>query len=252
MNVLEKLVNNTDDFFDFKETEKIKFFAWYLDVYEGKKRFNSNEILNCYEQLNIQKPSNAKAFINSLANKRNPELLKDNSGFFLEKRIKDAFDLKFGKKASTVLVDKILEEIPNKLSLNAQKVFLEETINCFEIKAFRAVIVMTWNLTYDHIINHILNDSSRLSKFNIQLPKSYPKAKIDKINSRDEFSEFKESEILMVCKSSGLISSDIYKILKEKLDKRNSAAHPSTITFYQNTAEEYIIDLVNNVILKLI
>jgi hypothetical protein len=40
-------------------------------------------------------------------------------------------------------------------------------------------------------------------------------------------------------------------ILKEKLDRRNIAAHPANLKMLQSTAEEVIRDLVENVVLKL-
>jgi hypothetical protein len=42
------------------------------------------------------------------------------------------------------------------------------------------------------------------------------------------------------------------KSFREKLDKRNTAAHPSTVEIASHTAEEYIIDLVTNGVLKLV
>jgi hypothetical protein len=40
-------------------------------------------------------------------------------------------------------------------------------------------------------------------------------------------------------------------VLKEKLEKRNTAAHPSDMTISSIAAEDVIFDLVENVILKL-
>jgi hypothetical protein len=62
----------------------------------------------------------------------------------------------------------------------------------------------------------------------------------------------KESEILTVCKSAAIITADLYRILDEKLGKRNTAAHPSTVGVSQIQVEGVIDDLVNNIVLKLI
>ena len=61
----------------------------------------------------------------------------------------------------------------------------------------------------------------------------------------------KESQVLQVAKSSNLISPNLHKIMKEKLDRRNIAAHPSGVEISQLTAEEFIRDLVVNVVLAL-
>ena len=110
---------------------------------------------------------------------------------------------------------------------------------------------MCWNLAFDHLCEFVLKDPSRVIDFNTQLPKSFPKAGIQAVSDRDHFTELKESEVLQVCKSAGIISGSIHKILKEKLDRRNIAAHPSGAVTSQPTAEEFIKDLVENVVLKL-
>ena len=113
---------------------------------------------------------------------------------------------------------------------------------------------MTWNLSYHHLCNYVLNN--HLGEFNTYWPtqfqKNHAKAKIQMIGKYDDFSELKESEVIQICRAANIITQDVNKILKEKLDKRNSAAHPSSIEIKPHTAEEYIIDLITNVVLKLV
>jgi hypothetical protein len=71
------------------------------------------------------------------------------------------------------------------------------------------------------------------------------------VSNRDHFTELQESQVLQVCKSPNIISDSVHKILKEKLTSRNIAAHPSETVTSQPTAEEFIKDLVENVVLKL-
>ena len=108
---------------------------------------------------------------------------------------------------------------------------------------------MAWNLTYDHLCEFVLRTD--LLRFNTQLPKTYPKADIISVAKRDDFSVLKESQVLQVCASSGIISGSLHKILKEKLDRRNVAAHPSGVTILEPTAEEIIRDLIENIVLRL-
>jgi hypothetical protein len=154
-----------------------------------------------------------------------------------------------GQRSATVRVHKLLSELPEKISNASEKAYLEEALICFKHKAFRAAIVMTWNLAFDHLCHLVLQ--SHLPAFNTQLPKSFPKADIAAVNNRDHFTELKESQVLQVCKSANIISGSVHKILKEKLDRRNLAAHASGVSIFESTAEEYIKDLVENVVLKL-
>jgi hypothetical protein len=63
--------------------------------------------------------------------------------------------------------------------------------------------------------------------------------------------ELKESEVIAVCNTVGLINSNIIRILKEKLGKRNTAAHLASVIIVQSQADDVVTDLVNNVVLAL-
>lgn len=126
--------------------------------------------------------------------------------------------------------------------------YLNEALLCFRVKAYRASIVMAWNLAYDHLCELIL--AKQLPSFNLQLPKTFSKAEITTITNRDDFMFLKESQVLQVAKSANIISPNVHKIMKEKLDRRNIAAHPSGVEISQLSAEDFIRDLVVNVVLK--
>jgi hypothetical protein len=108
---------------------------------------------------------------------------------------------------------------------------------------------MCWNLAFDHLCDYILR--GHLAKFNMALTTRFPKADISKIATRSDFTELKESQVIEVCKTAAVVTSNTAKILREKLDKRNLAAHPSGVGFNQLQAEEYITDLITNVVLKI-
>jgi hypothetical protein len=247
---LVDLVNEISVFNTWSHAEKIKFFVWYLHVYQGKERVIPSDIRACYDGINIEKPSNVNPYLSSLENQKPKSILKDSKGYYLAKQVRDNFAEKYGKRQSTILVDKLLTELPLKVTDLAQRTYLDEAIICFQHLAFRGSIVMCWNLCYDHLCHYILKNW--LASFNSQLPKSCPKSRILAITTIDDFGEIKESEVLQVCKSASIISGDIYKIFNEKLNRRNMAAHPANVTITQLQAEDFITDLVNNALLKLI
>ena len=125
-----------------------------------------------------------------------------------------------------------------------------EALNCYRVKAYRAAIIMAWNLAYDHLVRWIVSDPVRLNEFNLAIPVRYPKSKIV-IRNEDDFSDLKESELLEVCRAANLIHKNTAHILKDKLTRRNAVAHPSSIVVTQHQADDAISDLINNVILKL-
>ena len=84
----------------------------------------------------------------------------------------------------------------------------------------------------------------------IEIKRTVTEITIKKISNIDDFSELKESKFIELMRSEKIISNDIRKILDEKLGIRNSASHPSPITIEGHKATEFILDLVENVILK--
>ena len=112
---------------------------------------------------------------------------------------------------------------------------------------------MTWNLAYHHLCDYVLK--THLAEFNARWPIVFPgdhKKAPNTITTMDDFSEeLKESKVIDICNSAGIITNDVRKILVDKLGRRNSAAHPSSVKIEQLQAEEFIDDLIKNVVLKL-
>ncbi len=247
---LEELYNSIKGFSAWTHADKIKFFGWHLHTHGQQKVFSAAQISRCYSELNMAQPSVVAPFLNAMVKRNPPEAIKNSEGYCLERRIRESFDVKYGIRTATIHVHKLLTELPEKIPSIAEKDFLQEVLVCFKHGAFRATIVMCWNLAYDHLCEFVL--AKHLAAFNAQLPRSFPKAGITAIAKREDFSELKESQVLQVCRSSVIVTDSLHKILKEKLDRRNIAAHPSGVTISEPTAEEFIKDLVENVVLKLI
>ena len=247
---LNELCNSIGQFSGWKHADKIKLFAWHLHTHEQRKTFSAAQIAKCYNELNMAQPSLVAPFLTAMASRKPPEAIKTTDGYCLERRIRELLDGKYGKRAATIHVHKLLAELPEKIPSLGEKDFLKEVLVCFQHRAFRAAIVMCWNLGYDHLCEFVLK--THLAPFNAQLPKSFPKAGISNVLKREDFAELKESQVLQICRSSLIISDSLHKILKEKLDRRNIAAHPSGVTIPETTAEEFIKDLVENVVFKLI
>lgn len=61
----------------------------------------------------------------------------------------------------------------------------------------------------------------------------------------------KESEFVEAARTGNIIDKNTAQILREKLGRRNMAAHPSRVVITQHSADDMITDLVTNVIMKL-
>lgn len=248
---LKDLVSQVADFDARSPREKMRLFAWYLHVHCGKELFEPSDIKGCYDKLHLSQ-INIAMNLNRMADRKPPDLLREKKGFKLARAARTELDAKYGVHHSVVAVDKILTDLPAMVPNISERAFLQEALTCYRSKAFRACIVMAWNLAYAHLLDWILNEPTRLAAFNAAITKRYPKKVGISISKYDQFlDELKERELIEICSTGGLINSNIYKILKDKLDRRNIVAHPSTVVVVQHQADDAVTDLVNNVMLAL-
>jgi hypothetical protein len=237
------------DFASSKHIDKIRFFCWHLHAHRGLATIQPADVRTCFEELHLDPPASVSPFFKSLTDRRPKELLKNASGYRLEQRVRQEFDGKYGRRQATVHVEALLTSLLPRIGNADQRTYLEETMTCFRHRAFRASVVMAWNLAYDHVCNVVL--AKHLAAFNAQLPLSFPKADILTITRRNDFTVLRETQVLQVCKSANIITNALFKNLSARLDKRNAAAHPSGVAVTQLTAEEFISDVIENVVLRL-
>ncbi|WP_343716380.1 hypothetical protein [Inquilinus sp.] len=247
---LVDFVQQIDGFDSLQAREKIRIFSWFLHVHEAKVTFKNEDIRNCFKLMHLVSPD-MSVYLPRMASSRPPDLLRERGGYKLERAIRSALDAKYGVHQSVVHVSKILSDLPAKVPDLSERAFLAEAMNCYRVKAYRACIVMTWNLAFDHLLRWILNDKKRLLDFNSNISRRYPKKPTIVISMQDDFGELKESEVIDICVAASIFSKNIADILREKLKRRNICAHPSQVTITQSQADDVVTDLVNNVVLAL-
>jgi hypothetical protein len=252
---LSEFIDQVTGFDKLLPREKIKVLGWYLHVHEGKEHFHSDHIRACYKQLHLVAPNNTGQYLQRMAGYDVPDLLRERQGFKLARPIRSQLDAKYAAQPSMQAISKLLTDLPTRVPDVAEKVFLEEAINCYRVKAYRACIVMVWNLAFDHLLHWILKDPARLAAFNVIVTKrtqNNPKRAGTVIADYDDFADYlKEIEVIEFCSAANLINDNLTRNLKEKLGKRNIAAHPSTMVIGQPQADDVISDLVHNVVLAL-
>lgn len=248
---LADLVNQVSGFDAALPSEKIRLFAWFLHTHRHMNVFSTTDIRDCYDGLHLPVP-NVAMYLSRMTETKPPKALREGNNYKLTRAGRTDLDSKYGVHQTFVHVSKLLNDLPGKVPDIAERNFLTEAIKCYQAGAFRACVVMTWNLAYSHLLHWILSDPARLAKFNVNIPKRYPKKPPIAITSYEEFiEELKESEVVEVCSTASLLNSNVIRILREKLGKRNTAAHPSTVTIVQSQADDVVTDLVNNVVVTL-
>lgn len=223
---------------------KIEAFAWYLHQIRNRDRVNAADLLPCFDAVHCPRPANIYQQLNALCQKRPPRMLKDGKGYRLAAAARGEMHSFLPVRESIGQTTVLLAGLLPKVTAASEKAFLTETMNCYAHGAYRAAIVMMWNLAYSHLCDVIYGEE--LMAFNAQLQKVLPKA--DAVVKRSDFENLKESRVIEVARGAGIISATTSKILNEKLIKRNTAAHPSPTKITAVTAEEVIHDLVENVL----
>lgn len=247
---LADLANQVRSFDSASPGEKIRIVAWYLHRYRDMDSFRTGDIRTCFEGLHLPVP-NIAMYLSRMTEGRSPKALRAGDTYRLSRAGRSDLDSAHGLNPSVVQVSKLLSDLPAKLPDMAEKSFLTEALNCYRVEAYRACIVMTWNLAFDHLLRWIMNDAQRLADFNAAISKRYPKKAGNAVTDQTHFEEFKESEVIEICNTAGLMSGNVIKILREKLSKRNLAAHPTSVVVVQSQADDVVTDLVNNVLLAL-
>jgi hypothetical protein len=229
--------------------EKLKLFGWYLHTHLAKERFAVADLSRCYAEGHLDPPGNISRSVQALTEKQPPDLLHDALGYRLAHTVREGLDQALGRAQSVVVVEKMLADLPGQISDEGERVFLVEALVCYRHGAFRAAIVMAWNLAYDHILRWLLADQTRLATFNANISKRNSKKSHLVIRAREDFEDLKEDETIDIIGSLPGVSGAMKRLLKEKLGRRNTYAHPSLVKVERAQVDDMITDLVNNVVL---
>lgn len=225
----------------------VELFVYFLTVELGQEAATPKQINECFAACDLTVPANVSARLAEGLKVKPPKYIKTKGTFKLQRHMREALSKKLGAETVTAQTSAALRRLEHKLPAGADKEFLKEAIDCLEIGANRAAIVMTWILAMDHLFAYIL--AHKLTDFNAALSKDKG-VKITSVSRRDDFTEIKEAKFIELCRAAGIVSNDVRKILDQKLGTRNSCAHPSGVTVNKSKVIDFIEDLVDNVILK--
>jgi hypothetical protein len=243
---LESFIRGVVGFNAKTDAEKVEILGWFFHSAARKDRFDASDLAECFDVLHVPRPSNIHLTLRRLCERNPARLLKDSKGYRLSANARADMEKRIHVREISVKATALLDGLLGQVQDPAKKAFLLETVACFEHKAYRAAIVMAWNLTFSDVLDRIVG--SHLADFNNQRAKAFPKD--SEVKRRADFEDYKESRIIEIARGAGILSASSAKILKEKLDKRNTAAHPSLVKVSAVSAEEVIIDLVENIVLR--
>lgn len=231
--------------------EEVSFFVYFLTVKLGLKSVTTKDVNKCFSACHLKQPARTASYLSEGCRSKPPKFLKVEGGYKMERYHREEIATRIGAQKVTQQTNSTLRSLENRLKNDPAESFLKETLDCFEVRAYRATVIMTWILVVDRLYSYIWTDKKRLENFNKTLAGNTDKrVKIKKITKRDDFCEIPEGTFINFCKKSRIISSDIHRILETSIRRRNSAAHPSGIKIKELPASAFVEDLVENVILK--
>lgn len=245
----QQFYDAVDGIENLKQADIIDLFAYFLLVECEENSVSAKQINQCFEACDLHPPARTATHLSEGARNRPRSYIKTTDGYRLERARRETV-------AKLVVKDRVqkspsieLRRLESSLHAGAKRQFLAETIDCLEVGAYRATIVMAWILAMDHMYAHVLKN--HLLAFNAALASDGDKRiKVKVIAKAADFTEMPESKFIELCRVAKIISNDVRKILDQKLGTRNSCAHPSGIIVKRSKAEEFIEDIVENVISK--
>lgn len=246
---VNRFYNSIENAANQSQSALVELFVYFLTVELGQEAATPKEVADCFAACDLVVPGNVPARLSEGLKGKPPRYIRAKGGYKLQRHMREALSRKLGAEKVTAQTSATLRGLEHKLPEGGDKDFLKEAVDCFEAGANRATIVMVWILAMDHLFAHIL--AHKLAEFNAALALNTDKSvKVKVITQRDDFTEMKESKFIELCRTAKIISNDVRKILDQKLETRNSSAHPSGVTIGKTKVIDFVEDLVENVVLK--
>ncbi|WP_439473701.1 hypothetical protein [Algoriphagus formosus] len=243
---VNELIELTADFEHLPQKEQIKLMAWFFCVEHSREYFETKEIKEEFDRQNLVAPAGISSLVPQMRKGKPPVFVNSKKGNSIHRTVKKELEEQYLGTTHKKEVSQSLRDLLGDVKGATQKLFLEEAISCFEIKSYRASIILSWLLTMDILYDFVLIPTN-LTTFN-QAIQSHGKYKKITISKKEDFSDIKESDFIELLRIARFISNDSRKILDEKLGIRNSCAHPNSILILDYKAIGFIQDLVKNII----
>lgn len=148
-------------------------------------------------------------------------------------------------------VSERLRNLRETITGSEKQIIFADTLRCLETGAYRAAIVMGWNLAYEHFRRWIFKSKrKRLRNFNTELTGRHKNktSNHDPISIFEDFYDLKESMVVDVAHKAQLIEKQKMQVLTGALNDRNHFAHPNSRRATAATATGYIENLIVNIL----
>ncbi|MGP9645003.1 hypothetical protein ACT3TJ_16370 [Halomonas sp. AOP30-A1-24] len=153
---LDDFVLQIENFEELKKTELIDFFVYFITVIKEEDSANSRQLKECFDILRIEPYSNIPSYLSAKSKRgKGKKFIKKKDGYILERSAELDLQKKLSTGPSKRETSYLLRNMLSDITDSHQKSFLQEAIDCYEIGAKRASIVLAWILTVNHLYKYI-------------------------------------------------------------------------------------------------
>jgi len=215
----------------------------------SQEGLSGGEIKKLIETTNYVPPSNIYDVLSQL--KRKKMIISQKSGkiSFYKISNKGVTSFEENNQAQVVFTEKKLNfsELIDKIKDKNEKDYFEEAISCYEIKAYRACIIMVWITVIHHLYNQIV--VSGFTNLQNAIKKHFGNKKVYKsVNNYKKLSKIQDTELFLLLEEMNVIDSNLRRCLDRQLQIRNSCAHPNPFVIKRRMVDAYIEELVINIL----
>lgn len=129
------------------------------------------------------------------------------------------------------------------LSDSDTKDFVEEAVQCFESRLYRAAVVLSWvgavSVLYEHVITNHLQD------FNAEA--SRRDSRWRNASDADGLSRMREYDFLQILAALSIIGRNTKQELEKRLNLRNGCGHPNSLSLGEHMVAAHVEALILNV-----
>lgn len=151
----------------------------------------------------------------------------------------------FGASPSPVIASTLRQHIP-KLKSKDTKSFIEEAVECFEYRKYRAAVVLSWVGAVSVLQNYVI--AHCLSAFNSEAQRR--DAKWRNAKNADDLSRLKESDFLNILVALSVLGKNVKQELETCLTLRNACGHPNSLKIGEARVSSHLEILILNVFEK--
>ncbi len=142
-----------------------------------------------------------------------------------------------------------------KISNEQRRAFVEEAIRCFDAKAYRSAVVLSWvgaaHILQEHIVANHIGDFNAAGLARMARAASNGKTwSFTPVRTIKDFGTMGEADLLQLSQDASILHKAEKKILQDRLDLRNQCGHPNPLIVAEHAVASHLEILMLNVYSK--